>query len=44
MNRVEYEDRVRKFLECSQCIFGFVFLMVLIPVLLISAWFFVVGV
>jgi hypothetical protein len=43
MNWVAYGDRIRKCLVCTQCIFAYAFLILLVPVLLISAWLFVTG-
>lgn len=40
---LERQAWFRKILECSQCVFAFVFLIALVPALLISLWLFVTG-
>jgi hypothetical protein len=38
MNWIDLDERLKKLLDCTQCIFAFIFLILMGPVLLIFSW------
>ena len=43
MNWKDCDERLKTFLECTQCIFGFIFFILMGPALLIFGWLTVSG-